>query len=115
MTIASGDRPVSNSRVAERRPAHRDQRGESVLGDHPRGGAGALELRRRHHARSGARPAGPLVIAQQGVVDVVDQGDDLDLVHRLQRDGIDRLPRAGRGIDAAASPVPPAVSHMTAA
>ena len=67
-----------------------DQRGEAVLGHQPDVGKPRLELGRLGSSGCQRRSGDGVVAGEQGVVDVVDQRGDDDIVHRLQCDRVGR-------------------------
>jgi hypothetical protein len=90
-----GQPGVEEQRRRGRPAAHRDQRGEAMLGTQADGGGARLELRRGRLTGAETHPRDPPIAGQQRVEDVVHQGRHHDLVDRLERDGINCQP--GRG------------------
>jgi hypothetical protein len=70
-----------------------DQRGKAVLGHQPDVGTSWLELGRLGGPGCERRSGDGVVAGEQGVVDVVDQRGDDDVVHRLQCDRVGRAAR----------------------
>ena len=83
-------------------PAHADQRGKAVLGHQSDRRKTAVELRRAGHSHSKRCPGRAIIARQEGVVDVVDQRRDHDLVDRDQGDRVGGRPGARRGAARAA-------------
>jgi hypothetical protein len=70
-----------------------DQRGEAVLGHQPDVGTPRFELGRLGGSGCERRPGDCVVAGEQGVVDVVDQRGDEDVVHWLECDRVGRAAR----------------------